>query len=914
LVVADKDPLDLDSGSHAHYQVLLGVLQSMCEGNNKLIQDYLMNQPDNIKNFNLVQLVTSGLAILVQESPIHRDSVPLIAQSVSTLTEFCQGNLRNQRNAFDNRVFDCLNVMLRVENGEVDNVDRSANTKKDHKKAENNKATSREREMESLFMIYSRDGYLHEKSDKSQEGFEKLCKETNVPQYQMQSFTNQKWIEICRLVAADTDVGLTLDDFKKWCHSKFAAGAVFTIDANGAAVFDENVVQMHLCAAELLGRMLETNNDETRYLAHQIDGMLELPVIVRLFREYSALGGIGGNADYVMTLPVSGEVKCSEIAFAVYNVLVRLQDFTGKAYHRDPYLLAADADYIASHGGDMGTKSFTTAYEEMDENTAVVEVMVGGVLEQVHFAVKKQWKIDAADRESLLWSVERGAVTEQVADFMVRSKEIAANMKHSDRFRENTFYAALIESNSVLDWAFMFWTFIVNLAMIVTWVAPHERDSSIPVIQIPFTRHSDVDGSDDNAVIIMQIFGYIHVALTGMMLFSFYLTHPPSWYYEKEQDKPTAPSQIVSVNGKLVKAKVTEVDIIRELRAAHFIDEKRDMRYLPIISSTSFYYMFMMACSVLGVMYHGYTFAFCLLHITRGNDILSRVLSSVTQNGVSLLYVALLLMIIIYIYALAGFAYYREFYDREEGNFCYTMVQCFFTSLRLGLLSGGGLGDAFGYNEAVPAYAFHTSGMPAGRILFDISFFVLVTIIGLNVVFGIIVDTFSELREEKGKTEEKMQGECFVCGLKSNTFDRFGNGWQHHIKKEHHMWDYLYLIRHFDEKDASEFTFLEQYVAEKIYRDENDFYPFGRSLAMPRGAPGGDPVGSAKKRGGGNTTGGGGGGSSAVDAAGGGAGGAGADTPTMEKMMAMIVQQNQMIASLHAKFNITDGTEGDSAF
>ena len=37
----------------------------------------------------------------------------------------------------------------------------------------------------------------------------------------------------------------------------------------------------------------------------------------------------------------------------------------------------------------------------------------------------------------------------------------------------------------------------------------------------------------------------------------------------------------------------------------------------------------------------------------------------------------------------------------------------------------------------------------AARLIFDLSFFIIVTTIGLNIVFGIIVDTFSELREER---------------------------------------------------------------------------------------------------------------------------------------------------------------------
>ena len=41
---------------------------------------------------------------------------------------------------------------------------------------------------------------------------------------------------------------------------------------------------------------------------------------------------------------------------------------------------------------------------------------------------------------------------------------------------------------------------------------------------------------------------------------------------------------------------------------------------------------------------------------------------------------------------------------------------------------------------------FQTSGL---RVLFDVSFFIIVTTIGLTIVFGIIVDTFSELRDER---------------------------------------------------------------------------------------------------------------------------------------------------------------------
>jgi inositol 1,4,5-triphosphate receptor type 3 len=57
----------------------------------------------------------------------------------------------------------------------------------------------------------------------------------------------------------------------------------------------------------------------------------------------------------------------------------------------------------------------------------------------------------------------------------------------------------------------------------------------------------------------------------------------------------------------------------------------------------------------------------------------------------------------------------------------------------------------------------------------------------LNVVFGIIIDTFAELRESSASREVSMKKFCFVCNISSETFDRAGqassdrrDGWLNH--------------------------------------------------------------------------------------------------------------------------------------
>ena len=51
------------------------------------------------------------------------------------------------------------------------------------------------------------------------------------------------------------------------------------------------------------------------------------------------------------------------------------------------------------------------------------------------------------------------------------------------------------------------------------------------------------------------------------------------------------------------------------------------------------------------------------------------------------------------------------------------------------------------------------------RVLYNLSFFFLVIIIIIqNLIFGVIIDTFADLRSEKNKKEYQLKNTCFICG------------------------------------------------------------------------------------------------------------------------------------------------------
>ena len=61
-----------------------------------------------------------------------------------------------------------------------------------------------------------------------------------------------------------------------------------------------------------------------------------------------------------------------------------------------------------------------------------------------------------------------------------------------------------------------------------------------------------------------------------------------------------------------------------------------------------------------------------------------------------------------------------------------------------------------------------------------------------------------------------------TIGLKRADFDNRTVSFEQHIQNEHNMWDYLYFIVLIKEKDPTEYTGPESYVAEMIKVSASD--------------------------------------------------------------------------------------------
>lgn len=132
---------------------------------------------------------------------------------------------------------------------------------------------------------------------------------------------------------------------------------------------------------------------------------------------------------------------------------------------------------------------------------------------------------------------------------------------------------------------------------------------------------------------------------------------------------------------------------------------------------------------------------------------------------------AMLGLIIIYIYSTIAFVFvFDTYYDddvnggllnRKGDSVCMSMIHCFLSTINYGLRGGGGIGDFLPTQTAVPE---NIQGFYF-RAIFDVSFFLIVITILLNIIFGIIIDTFAQLRDEAQQKTDDIKNTCFICNI-----------------------------------------------------------------------------------------------------------------------------------------------------
>ncbi|CAF0720089.1 unnamed protein product [Brachionus calyciflorus] len=284
---------------------------------------------------------------------------------------------------------------------------------------------------------------------------------------------------------------------------------------------------------------------------------------------------------------------------------------------------------------------------------------------------------------------------------------------------------------------------------------------------------------------------------------------------------------------------------------------------------------------LLGLCGHEFFYGLLLLDVVYREETLLNVIRCVTKNAKSVLLTAVFAVILIYLFSICGYLFLRDDFIMEvdpntdkltpfqveyqnrlksvkgldqngyctadnctlnntlsegedpslevEGDglerSCDTLIMCILTTLNNGLRNGGGIGDVLRKPSSTePLFMF--------RVVYDLLFFFIVIIITLNLIFGVIIDTFGDLRQEKQEKDYTLKNTCFICSLDRSKFDNKKVSFDEHIKLEHNMWHYLYFLILIKVKDKTEFTGPESFVYLCIQNKNLEWFPRMRAMSL----------------------------------------------------------------------------------
>ena len=249
-----------------------------------------------------------------------------------------------------------------------------------------------------------------------------------------------------------------------------------------------------------------------------------------------------------------------------------------------------------------------------------------------------------------------------------------------------------------------------------------------------------------------------------------------------------------------------------------------------IFTSWSFLWNLFFLCICIASLFEWFICTLQTFNWVVRSDTVKRVGMAISANRRSFAWTFLLLVIVLYIYSMVGYYFMNEYFQNQNGAFCTDTFTCFFQTINFGLRSGGGIADALeGEYDANDS-----RWILVLKVLYDLSFFFLVIILLLNVIFGMIIDSFGDLRDQKNAYDEDRKNICFICGIERGEYERKAN-FDIHVKQEHNPENYIYYLVYLLEKErtsAINLTDIESYVATSYHAKENRWIPIGRSLTL----------------------------------------------------------------------------------
>jgi len=409
-----------------------------------------------------------------------------------------------------------------------------------------------------------------------------------------------------------------------------------------------------------------------------------------------------------------------------------------------------------------------------------IEIMWDGQLQKLVFPIPPMCShLTEMLRQSVVWKVDRESAERKLSTFLVECDSIFRYLKHHDKIQRYGILKLLLKIRPQLRNFNLLVATVSNISLIAVmqfnWNSQGRKDFHYPGL-------GDFWG--------LRLTGWFMCGLAALISLLCYLT---DGYLKAEHTfQENSSSSLKYVKTALV-----------------FLFHPLCLLYAAFATLAA---LFALGYDVCGPI--------LLLDIITRSETLQDVIRAVVQPIWQLTLSLVLGAVVLLIFATFGLV---NILKQGEAEFekCKSLGQCFQLYIDYGFRSGGGIGDIMSEDW--------DSG---GRAAFKLAFFMLINVILLNIIFGIIIDTFSALREEHNNKEHDMNNFCFICSISREELDRSESSFKKHIQHDHNMWSYLHYYVHLKTKKETDFTGADRYITEYLAKGSVEWFPIGKAFCL----------------------------------------------------------------------------------
>ncbi|XP_019855415.1 PREDICTED: uncharacterized protein LOC109584207 [Amphimedon queenslandica] len=450
-------------------------------------------------------------------------------------------------------------------------------------------------------------------------------------------------------------------------------------------------------------------------------------------------------------------------------------------------------------------------FNELDEGTYRIEINYvtkekDKILRSVYFPFQEQRTLNDNEKSEMQDKLSRDSQKDRNKDLMKWTKSVYKSDEHKRRLQKFYIWKIATFFSTPRHQILFLLTIVLNLFILGSFKVPSlacdksgntsSEISSLLLIPYPWMCWSTY------YYVLLYFFGFFHVILSLWMVVEYFVRGAPNFVIFI----PFLPDRLYKNNEKCFHR--------------FKVKQSYDCFEVSFLSFGLIYRIVFLWSSIGSLATFGYLYCLCLPYVFINFDVSHYVASALRKRYRQLLLMAFVILSVLFIYAVLSFAIMSNFFDPDEGHYCSTLWHCYITIIRVGLLDGlGSLPVKLTSNNEGNFNIFFW------RSIIDLSFFVIVTIISLEVITAILVDTFSELRQKKDEAEKDQKEKCYVCGIASDKFEKNGKGFEEHYRNDHNIYNYIYFALHVKSMRSQDHNAAEKQVFDMIEKDDTSFYP-----------------------------------------------------------------------------------------